>query len=84
LTTDTGGAVPVVAAPFAVFSLGVVVAACGQGGMLDGLGNRSRDAEYERLTTTTEVVAGRDEDLGVVNAAMHGKSPGTTTTSRIR
>ena len=58
-----------VAVPFAAVVLGASVAACGQGGLLDGLGDRSRDAVYEGLTTTTEFVAGLDDDLGVVGAA---------------
>jgi hypothetical protein len=45
------------------------LAACGEGGLLDGVGDRSREAVYEGLTTTTEFVAGLDDDLGAVGAA---------------
>jgi len=44
-------------------------AGCGDGGLLDGVGDRSRDAVYEGLTTTTAFVPGLDEDLGSVGAA---------------
>lgn len=56
-------------ASLAVVLLGAGVAACGQGGLLDGVGDRSRDAIYEGLTTTTQFLAGLDDDVGVVGAA---------------
>jgi hypothetical protein len=59
----TAGTVLVAAA------LAVPLAACGEGGLLDGVGDRSREAVYEGLTTTTEFVAGLDDDLGAVGAA---------------
>ncbi len=53
----------------AAATLGATLTACGEGGLLDGVGDRSLEAVYEGLTTTTEFVSGLDEDLGVVGAA---------------
>jgi hypothetical protein len=53
----------------ATAAFGAALAACGEGGLLDGVGDRSREAVYEGLTTTTEFVGGLDEDLGSVGAA---------------
>ena len=50
-------------------SVALIAVACGEGGLLDGVGDRSREAVYEGITTTTEYVEGLDEDIGVLGAS---------------